>query len=93
MPIKEILVIAFVSLKTNKLRSSLTILGIIVGIFSIIAMGTVVTMLQTTIEEGVSVFGKNTFQIQKFPAVRTGGHSEWGKLRNRKDITLDDFNN
>jgi putative ABC transport system permease protein len=93
MPIKEILIIAFVSLKTNKLRSALTILGIIVGIFSIIAMGTVVTMLQATIEEGVSVFGKNTFQIQKFPAVRTGGPSEWSKLRNRKDITLDDFNN
>ncbi|GAB4126610.1 MAG: ABC transporter permease [Ignavibacteriales bacterium] len=92
MPVKEILIIAFVSLRTNKLRSSLTILGIVVGIFSIIAMGTVVTMLQSTIEEGVSVFGKNTFQIQKFPAVRTGGPSEWAKLRNRKDISLDDFN-
>jgi len=93
MLIKEIVLIALNSLRANKLRSALTILGIVVGIFSIIAMGTVVTMLQSTIEEGVSVFGKNTFQIQKFPAVRTGGPSEWAKIRNRKDITIDDFEN
>jgi len=48
-------------------------------------------MLQTSIEEGVSVLGSNTFQIQKWPAVRTGGHGDYAKYRNRKDITRDDF--
>lgn len=91
MNILEIVSVSLQSLYTNKLRSALTILGIVVGIFSIIAVSTVITMLQNSIEDGISFFGKNTFQIQKWPAVRTGGHGEWAKYRNRKDITLDEF--
>lgn len=91
MKILEIFLVAFDSLKNNKLRSSLTILGIVVGIFSIIAISTVIAMLQKSIEEGVSALGKNTFQIQKWPSVRTGGHAEWAKFRNRKDITIEDY--
>lgn len=88
MLIFEIIVVALNSLKTNKLRSSLTVLGIIVGIFSIISISTVISMLQTSIEEGVSALSKNTFQIQKWPAVGTGTEN-WAAIRNRKNITLD----
>ena len=91
MEVLEILKVAITSLKANKLRSSLTILGIVVGIFSIIAISTIITMLQTSIEEGVSSLGKNTFQVQKWPAVRMGGPGEMSKYRNRKDITLNNF--
>lgn len=91
MDVLEILKVAITSLKANKLRSSLTILGIVVGIFSIIAISTIITMLQTSIEEGVSSLGKNTFQVQKWPAVRMGGPGEMSKYRNRKDITLNNF--
>jgi putative ABC transport system permease protein len=66
-------------------------LGIVVGIFSIIAISTVIEMLQKSIEEGVSQLGQNTFQIQKFPAVRTGSAAERAKIRNRRDITLEEF--
>ena len=91
MYILEIISIALNSLRANKLRSSLTILGIVVGIFSIIAISTVIEMLQVSIEEGVSSLGKNTFQIQKWPAMHSGGPGSWEKFRNRKDITLDDY--
>ncbi len=87
----EILKISFSSLSTNKLRSALTILGIIVGIFSIIAISTIIAMLQNSIEEGVSALSQNTFQIQKWPSIRTGGPSERAKYRNRKNITLEEF--
>ncbi len=87
----EIIKVALSSLYANKLRSSLTILGIVVGIFSIIAISTIIDMLQTSIEQGVSQLGQNTFQIQKMPAIRTGGNEERAKLRNRRDITLEEF--
>jgi putative ABC transport system permease protein len=87
----EIIKVALASLHANRLRSTLTILGIVVGIFSIIAISTVISMLQTSIETGVSRLGQYTFQITKWPAVRTGGHSSWAKYRNRPDITLDDY--
>ncbi len=91
MQISQILSLSFDSLRTNRLRTILTILGVVVGIFSIIVIMTVITMLQNTIESGVSFLSKNTFQIQKFPAIHTGGPGSWRKYRNRKDITLDDF--
>ncbi|HEY6907196.1 MAG TPA: ABC transporter permease [Ignavibacteriaceae bacterium] len=91
MQISQILSLSFDSLRTNRLRTILTVVGVVVGIFSIIVIMTVITMLQNTIESGVSFLNKNTFQIQKFPAIHTGGHGSWEKYRNRKDITLDDF--
>ncbi len=91
MQISQILSLSFDSLKSNRLRTALTILGVVVGIFSIIVIMTVITMLQETIENGISFLNKNTFQIEKFPVIHTGGPGSWQKYRNRKDITLDDF--
>jgi putative ABC transport system permease protein len=87
----QLLLLALQSLKTNRLRTLLTVLGVVVGIFSIIVVMTIVTMLQNTINEGFQFLSKNTFQIQKWPAIQTGGHEEHMKYRNRKDITLEDF--
>lgn len=85
----EIILVAIRSLHANKLRSLLTILGIIVGIFSIITISTIVSMLQNSIEEGVSQLGQTTFQIQKYPAMMDRG--DRAKFRNRKDITYEQF--
>jgi putative ABC transport system permease protein len=82
--------VALKSLNSNRLRSTLTIVGIIVGIFSIISISTVIAMLQTSIEDGVSALGKNTFQVQKWPAVGNGTQN-WAAIRNRKDISYEDY--
>ncbi|MDA3861929.1 MAG: ABC transporter permease [Melioribacteraceae bacterium] len=91
MKLFEIFKIALGSIRTNKLRSSLTILGIVVGIFSIISISTIIAMLQTSIEEGVSGLGTNTFQLQKWPSVQSGSAEEQAMIRNRRDITTDEF--
>jgi putative ABC transport system permease protein len=85
----EVLKVAFASLRGNKLRSSLTVLGIVIGIFSIISISTVITMLQNSISAGLSQLGKNTFQIQKFPAMQQGRLSD--KIRNRKNLTIEEY--
>ena len=89
MDLSQIFFVAFQSLKTNRLRAFLTMLGVVVGIFSIIVIMTIITMLQTSIETGVSFLNKNTFMVQKFPAI--GNHDDFDKLRNRKDIKLEDY--
>ena len=91
MQSSQLLFLALQSLKTNRLRTLLTVLGVVVGIFSIIVVMTIVTMLQNTINEGFQFLSKNTFQIQKWPAIQTGGHEERQKYRNRKDITLSEY--
>lgn len=91
MKFTQVFSVSFQSILTNKLRTALTVLGVVVGIFSIIVVMTIVTMLQNTIEEGFQFLNKNTFQIQKWPAIQTGG-MDMTKYRNRKDITLEEFN-
>ncbi|OGU29480.1 MAG: peptide ABC transporter permease [Ignavibacteria bacterium GWA2_35_9] len=91
MKILQLIILALQSLKTNRLRTLLTILGVVVGIFSIIVIMTIISMLQSTIEDGFQFLSKNTFEIRKWPAIHTGGHDSWEKYRNRKDITLDDY--
>ena len=91
MRITEIMQISLQSIQGNKLRTLLTVLGVVVGIFSIIVIMTIITMLQNSIENGLSALSQNTFQIQKFPIFRSHGPGEWAKYRNRKDITLEQF--
>jgi putative ABC transport system permease protein len=88
MLIFEIFSVALHSLRNNRLRAALTILGVVVGIFSIIVIMTIITMLQKSIESGFSQLNKNTFQIQKWEAMQMGGRRH---DRNRPDITMEDF--
>ena len=88
MLLGEIFRIALNAIRMNKLRSALTLLGVVVGVFSIIGVMTAVQVLQSSIETGLSGLGTNTFQIQKFPALFVGGHDQWDKYRRRKDISL-----
>ncbi len=89
MQIRESITMAFSAIKVNKLRSILTLLGISVGVFSIIGVMTAMGVLQNAIETGLSELGTNTFQIQKFPNFNIGGGDVRSKFRNRKDITIE----
>ncbi len=91
MKLSQVFNISIQSLRSNKLRTMLTVLGVVVGIFSIIVIMTIITMLQKSIESGFSQLNKNTFQIQKYPAMMGHGPGMRDKFRNRPDITLEDF--
>jgi len=82
--IAEIFRLAFSSLTANKLRSSLTVLGIAVGVFSVIGVMTFINGMRGSIERGLNVLGANSFQISKFPAI---SFSDWNRFRNRRDVT------
>jgi putative ABC transport system permease protein len=89
MKLNQLISISFQSILNNKLRTALTILGVVVGIFSIIVIMTIITMLQSSIENGLAMLSKNTFQIQKFDAMQHGPGRDRSQ-RNRKDITIDE---
>jgi putative ABC transport system permease protein len=91
MQITETISVSLQSIITNRLRAGLTILGVIVGIFSIIVIMTIITMLQNSIENGFSQLNKNTFQIQKWENIHRGPGGG-NRDRNRQDITIEDFN-
>lgn len=88
--LSQIISVAFQSVKNNKMRTTLTVLGIVVGIFSIIVIMTIITMLQASIDNGFSLLNKNTFQIEKFDRLHGGGPNADRSWRNRKDLTLEE---
>jgi len=82
---------AIQSIRQNKLRSSLTLLGIAIGVFSVIGVMTAITTMESSIQSGLNVFGANTFSFQKFPAIHLGGRGSWEKYSKRKSITYDQY--
>lgn len=84
MNILESITLALDAVKSHKLRSSLTLLSIAIGIFAIIGSGTAVTSLNDTVTKQMAEMGDGVFVIQKFPTMMT--HDLWRKLRGRKDI-------
>ncbi len=56
------------SIVSNKLRSVLTLVGIVAGVASIIAVMTAISVVQSTMEKEMSILGAQVFQVQKWPA-------------------------
>jgi putative ABC transport system permease protein len=86
----EIFRMALGSLRTNKLRSALTMLGVAIGVFSVIGVMTALSAIQGSIESGLSFLGSNIFQFAKYPVVNTRDPEE--KFANRRNIALDEAN-
>ncbi len=81
---------ALSAIRANKLRSVLTLLGIVIGVFSIIAVNTAMRVLQNFVVSQLNSLGSNVFVIQKYPVFHAGGPAAWAKYRNRKDLTYDE---
>ncbi len=76
------------ALAAHKLRSALTLLGVMIGVFSIIVVMTAMRVLQHQVEGQMSRLGSLTFMIQKWPAMHMGGDADFEKYWRRKNITL-----
>jgi putative ABC transport system permease protein len=72
----------------NKLRSVLTLVGIVAGVASIIAVMTAITVIQTTLEKEMSVLGAQTFQVQKWPAGGFNSDADRRRAMRRPPLTL-----
>jgi putative ABC transport system permease protein len=84
--IRESLVIAIDVIRTHKMRSFLTLLGIIIGVMAIIGMQSLIEGLQKDMARQMEQLGSNVFQVQKYPQMHEHGRED--KYRNRKDITM-----
>src|SRR5207237_6868196 len=87
MLFSEIIKMALASLGANKLRAALTMIGITIGVFSVISVMTPIGALQSSIESGISFLGSNIFQFAKYPANVSAGGRAQKKYENRRNIT------
>ena len=81
---------AFSSLHQNRLRSFLSLVGITIGIMTIIGVFSAVDTFRSKLQGSVDKLGSNTIYIQKWPW-QFGGDYAWWKYVNRPNPTLRDF--
>jgi putative ABC transport system permease protein len=86
--IRESFSMAIAAVTAHKLRSALTLLGVLIGVFSIIVVMTALRVLQGRIEANISSLGSDTFMIAKWPAVFFTPPEGIEKIRRRKNITF-----
>ncbi|MFM7554974.1 MAG: ABC transporter permease, partial [Verrucomicrobiota bacterium] len=86
----EMVRMAATAVRTHVLRSSLTILGVFVGVFSIIAVMTGIRVLQANLEDAMNGLGANTFQFQRFPAI-SFDDADWQKYLRRRRFRFEDL--
>lgn len=86
--IGEYLLMAWVAIKSNKLRSFLTTLGIFIGVTTIITIWTTIQGLNNYIHSTFSEIGSSKVYVEKFPWIIT---DDFWKYRNRKNITWAEY--
>src|SRR5256714_5206836 len=86
--IRESFLMAMSALAAHKLRSALTLLGVLVGVFSIIVVMTAMRVMQSDIEKEISQLGSLTFMVRKWPGIYFGGPDGFEKYWRRKNITF-----
>ena len=85
---RESIKMALDTLRTNKIRSGLTILGIVIGVMSVITISSVINGLNSSVSAMVASFGTNVLWCFRFPVIGVRPTSE---MLARKQLTYDDM--
>jgi len=88
--LRESYLFAIHELMVNKTRTILTLLGLTIGIFSIISVLTVFDSLERSMRKGIDSLGNNVVFIQKWPWAM-GGDYPWWKYYQRPEPTMKDL--
>lgn len=89
VPFSEAVRLAIRSLTGNKLRSVLTILGILIGVSAVIAVVAIIDGLDRYVADRVLELGSRSFTVQKSPNVVTSPQ-QWIEMQKRRDLNLKD---
>ncbi len=91
MDLGEAISIALESLRVNRLRSALTLLGIVIGVMTVIVVISFISGLNTFVTDEVFDLGGDVFIINRTPDIVIDP-DDWNTIRQRKNLLLDDAN-
>src|SRR5258705_2322943 len=87
----EIVVMSFDTLRTSKMRSALTVLGVVIGITSIVGMTSLIRGFDQSLRDSISQLGPNTVIVQKWGALSIiGGGKSFLDVARRPNLTMED---
>jgi putative ABC transport system permease protein len=87
--LKEVIVMAFDTVRTNKMRSGLTVLGVVIGITSIVGMTALIRGFDQSIRDLFATIGPNTIFMQRF-GIADLASNEVRDLLKRPNLTVSD---
>ncbi|HXX71420.1 MAG TPA: ABC transporter permease [Candidatus Acidoferrum sp.] len=90
MTLGEAVRIAMSSLRAHKMRSTLTLLGVVIGVMSVIAVVSLVNGLNKYVAERIFNLGADVFMINRSPSIITNV-DQWEAAQKRKKFHYDDY--
>jgi len=86
--IKDGAILALSALRENKMRAALTILGVLIGVASVIGMASIIAGLDKMVMQEIENMGSNVLYVTKFPP-EVDYHDLTEEMRNRQPITFE----
>jgi putative ABC transport system permease protein len=87
---REIVSMSFDTLRTSKMRSALTVLGVVIGITSIVGMTALIRGFDESLRDSIRALGPNTVFVQKFSALSFSAGKSFLEVAKRPNITRED---
>ena len=88
--LREVVLVALDSLRANKMRSALTILGVVIGITAIVGMTSLIRGFDESLRASIRELGPNTIFLAKFSGVSLAAGNDFAELLRRPNLTVDD---
>ena len=86
----EIVVMSIDTLRTSKMRSALTVLGVVIGITSIVGMTSLIRGFDQSLRDSISQLGPNTIIVQKFGTLSFAAGKSFLEVARRPNLTIED---
>lgn len=86
----EVFHMAFQTIRTNRARSALTILGVVIGVMSIVGMTSLVRGLDASLQDSIRQLGPRSIFVARFSGMSLGGGDDFRSLMRRPNLTLGD---
>ena len=86
----EVVVMAFETVRGNKMRSFLTVLGVVIGITSIVGMTALIRGFDQSLRDLIAQSGPDIVYLQRFGVASFTNGTEFSKLLKRPDLTITD---
>ena len=87
---REIVSMSLDTLRTSKMRSALTVLGVVIGITSIVGMTALIRGFDKSLRDSIGALGPNTVFVQKFSALSFASGKSFLEVAKRPNITRED---
>ena len=86
--VKEVIVMAFDTVRSNATRSALTVLGVVIGITSIVGMTAMIRGFDQSLRDMIGAIGPTTIFVQRFGITSVAGGAEFRELLRRPNLSI-----